>query len=515
MATTSLPATAMATASMRRNSILPFHQRLFILLLTFSWVVVACFLTFQYSREKQFKVEQVNTRLQAANEQILELLEEHVSIQEIKKRHFKHVPDLRITLINTAGDAIYDSEEPSIVHRVNHNQRPEVKQALLTGSGYTTLRSSNSTQNEYFYSATRFDDLIIRTALPYNMSLINFLKTDRTFLWFMLFITLFLSIIAYLLTRRLGRNIARLREFSVRAGAGEIITATEQFPHDELGDISNQIIRLYSKLQRAAEDRDRERQAALYEAQEKIRIKRELTNNINHELKTPVASICGYIETVLDNPELDENIRKDFLKKSYAQAQRLSSLLRDVTTISKLDETGPTLNFQQVDIAKIISEITDNMASLPNGDRMRVNCNFSSPTYVFGDPALLHSVFQNLTNNAIAYSGGEDIFIRITSENANFYTFSFSDNGSGVEARHLPHLFDRFYRVDKGRSRKLGGTGLGLAIVKNAILQHHGTITVCNGIYGGLQFTFTLPKHEIASTAQESNVKKTSFFVRK
>lgn len=269
MATTSLPATAMATASMRRNSILSFHQRLFILLLTFSWVVVACFLTFQYSREKQFKVEQVNTRLQAANEQILELLEEHVSIQEIKKRHFKHVPDLRITLINTAGDVIYDSEEPSIVHRVNHNQRPEVKQALLTGSGYTTLRSSNSTQNEYFYSATRFDDLIIRTALPYNMSLINFLKTDRTFLWFMLFITLFLSIIAYLLTRRLGRNIARLREFSVRAGAGEIITATEQFPHDELGDISNQIIRLYSKLQRAAEDRDRERQAALYEAQEK------------------------------------------------------------------------------------------------------------------------------------------------------------------------------------------------------------------------------------------------------
>ena len=267
----------MATASMRRNSILPFHQRLFILLLTFSWVVVACFLTFQYNREKQFKVEQVNTRLQAANEQIFELLEEHVNIQDIKKRHFKHVPELRITLINTAGDVTYDSEESSIVHRVNHKQRPEVKQALLTGSGYTTFRSSNSTQNEYFYSATKFDKLIIRTALPYNMSLINFLKTDRTFLWFMLFITLFLSIVAYLLTRRLGRNIARLREFSVRAGAGEIITATEQFPHDELGEISNQIIRLYSKLQRAAEDRDRERQAALYEAQEKIRIKRELT----------------------------------------------------------------------------------------------------------------------------------------------------------------------------------------------------------------------------------------------
>ncbi len=194
-------------------------------------------------------------------------------------------------------------------------------------------------------------------------------------------------------------------------------------------------------------------------------------------------------------------MRTSFLQKSYAQVQRLSALLRDITTIAKLDETGPSLNFQSTDITAIIREITDNMASLPNGNKMRVNCNFNTPTYVYGDPSLLHSVFQNLTNNSVAYSGGEDIFIRLISEDQNFYTFSFADNGTGVEARHLPHLFDRFYRVDKGRSRKLGGTGLGLAIVKNAILQHHGTISVSNGIYGGLQFTFTLPKHEITVPA--------------
>ncbi len=504
----------MATASMRNKIKIPFHQRLFLLLLTFSWVVVACFVAFQYNREKQFKIEQVNARLQAANEQIADLLDEHVNIEDIKKRHFKHFPDLRITLITTAGDVLYDSDESSIVGKVNHKQRPEVLRAITTGKGYSSMRASHSTHTDYFYSATKYGNLIIRTALPYNLSLVNILRTDRTFLWFMLFVTLFLSVIAYLLTRRLGRNIARLREFSVRAGAGEIITATEQFPHDELGDISNQIIRLYSKLQRAAEDRDRERQAALYEAQEKIRIKRELTNNINHELKTPVASICGYIETILDNPDMNEATRMDFLRKGYTQAQRLSSLLRDVTTISKLDETGPTMNFQQTDISKIISDITENMKSLPNGDKMKVNCNFNSPIYVFGDPTLLHSVFQNLTNNAIAYSGGEDIFIRIISENQDFYTFSFADNGSGVESRHLPHLFDRFYRIDKGRSRKLGGTGLGLAIVKNAILQHHGTISVCNGIYGGLQFTFTLPKHEIIPTATKTETSQAHFLER-
>ncbi len=499
---------------MRKRIILPFHQRLFLLLLTFSWVVVGCFLVFQYQREKQFKIEQVNALLQATNVQIAKLMEEGADIASIKKEHFGQFPDMRITLIDTRGKVLYDTEATDVSGLANHSQRPEVRQAMLTGKGYTTSRVSDSMHQEYFYSATRTGNWIIRTALPYNLSLINTLKSDRTFLWFMLFITLFLSIITYLLTRRLGRNIARLREFSVRAGAGEIITATEQFPHDELGEISNQIIRLYSKLQRAAEDRDRERQVALYEAQEKIRIKRELTNNINHELKTPVASICGYIETILENPEMDETTRHDFLQKSYAQTQRLSSLLRDVTTISKLDETGPCINFQQTDISKIISEITENISSLPNGDKMKVICNIKSPTYVFGDPALLHSVFQNLVNNAIAYSGGEDIFIHIISENQNFYTFCFADNGSGVEPKHLPHLFDRFYRVDKGRSRKLGGTGLGLAIVKNAILQHHGTISVCNGIYGGLQFTFTLPKHEISPTQTNNKGKKTLLLER-
>ncbi len=491
----------MVTDSMHKKKHLAFHQRLFLLLLTFSWVLVGCFVTFQYDRERQFKIERVNTQLQSINSQIIDLLDENIDIETIRKKHLRQHPNLRITIVTSRGDVVYDSEGYDVAKRVNHSKRPEIQQALKTGRGYTLSRLSATTHEEYFYSATRHKHFIIRTALPYDMSLVNLLRGDRTFLWFMLLVTLVLSLVAYLLTRRLGRNIARLREFSMRAGAGEIITATEQFPHDELGEISNQIIRLYSKLQRAAEDRDRERQAALFEAQEKIRIKRELTNNINHELKTPVASICGYIETLLDNPDLDKPMRTSFLQKSYAQVQRLSALLRDITTIAKLDETGPSLNFQSTDITAIIREITDNMASLPNGNKMRVNCNFNTPTYVYGDPSLLHSVFQNLTNNSVAYSGGEDIFIRLISEDQNFYTFSFADNGTGVEARHLPHLFDRFYRVDKGRSRKLGGTGLGLAIVKNAILQHHGTISVSNGIYGGLQFTFTLPKHEITVPA--------------
>lgn len=114
---------------------------------------------------------------------------------------------------------------------------------------------------------------------------------------------------------------------------------------------------------------------------------------------------------------------------------------------------------------------------------------------VDGNPSLLYSIFRNLTDNSIAYGGeGVTITVQVLSESADFYTFSFSDNGPGVASEHIPHLFERFYRIDKGRSRKMGGTGLGLAIVKNSVLLHRGNISVRLGIAGGLEFVFTLPK---------------------
>ena len=131
----------------------------------------------------------------------------------------------------------------------------------------------------------------------------------------------------------------------------------------------------------------------------------------------------------------------------------------------------------------------------PEGQRLRVNCDFQGPVEVEGNPSLLSSVFRNLADNAAAYSGGRDIFIRLLSDTAEACTILFADNGIGVDEEHLPHLFERFYRIDKGRSRKLGGTGLGLSIVKNAVVIHGGTNTVRNGERGGLEFVFTLRKH--------------------
>ncbi|MEG0789901.1 MAG: ATP-binding protein [Alistipes sp.] len=483
----------MATDSRRR---LAYHQRLFLLLLGFSWILGACFILFQYGREKQFKAENLNAQLQLFNMQLLDALDDGKSPAQFIARHKIPAHDLRVTVMALDGRVLYDSSETGdSVTLPNHLQRPEVVAALQNGTGYTVQRLSQSTRDRYFYSAMRGDAFIVRSARPYTVSLTGILSADREFLWFMLGLTLLMSVTGYIATHRLGQNINRLRLFARQAEKGEIIGERATFLHDELGDISNNIIRLYARLQKAIGDRDREHAAAQHEQQEKIRIKKQLTNNINHELKTPVAVIQGYLETILNNPDMNPDTQKAFIEKSYAQSERLHRLLLDISTVTRMDEASHLLQRETVVVDDLIAEIASEVALLPEERRLRIHCDFPHPILVEGNLSLLHSIFHNLTDNATAYSSGRDIFIRLLDETDDSYTFLFADNGIGVDEEHLPHLFERFYRVDKGRSRKMGGTGLGLAIVKNAVVLHGGSIEAHNSDKGGLEFIFSLRKH--------------------
>ena len=216
----------------------------------------------------------------------------------------------------------------------------------------------------------------------------------------------------------------------------------------ELGDISNHIIRLYARLQKTTADRDREHALALHEEQEKIRIKKQLTNNINHELKTPVAAIQGYLETLLANPSLDAQRRTDFLEKSAAQTERLRRLLADISTITRMDEASQLIQKERVVLNDLIAEVTADMELKPADQRLRVNIDFPQQVEIVGSPSLLASIFRNLADNAAAYSGGRDIFIRLLSDTPEECTVSFADNGIGIGEEHLPHIFERFYRID-------------------------------------------------------------------
>lgn len=240
-------------------------------------------------------------------------------------------------------------------------------------------------------------------------------------------------------------------------------------------------VSMYDKLRDSEED--------------KTRLKRQLTQNVAHELKTPVSSIQGYLETIVSNPDIDAQTKEQFIQRCYAQSRRLSSLLADISTLNKLDDAPQGYEFEAVNIPDLLQTIRRDVSMQMEANHVTFRSLVEPGVDVNGNPSLLYSIFRNLTDNSIAYGGEEvTITVQVLSESTDFYTFSFSDNGPGVAPEHIPHLFERFYRIDKGRSRKMGGTGLGLAIVKNSVLLHRGTISVRLGIAGGLEFIFTLPK---------------------
>ena len=472
---------------------LSYHKRLFLMLLAFSWTIILCFVSFQYMREKQYRSEFIDAQLQLYNVHLISAIEEGYPYEDYISAKEKPFDDLRVTVISLSGDVLYDNMI-SIDSLDNHSMRPEVASAMKKGSGYLIGRQSVSDGREYFYSATKGDGVIVRTAIPYSASLQELLRADWTFLSIMIAMSFIMGVLAYYATKRLGNNIERLNSFAAKAEKGEEFDEDESFPNDELGSISNHIVKLYAQLQQTIKDRDIAHEARLREEREKIRIKQQLTNNINHELKTPVASIQVCLETLLSGINLTEEKRQELIERCYTNNERLRRLLEDVSLITRMESGSQLIGKEPVNINSIIDDIYDELNIMPEEERMYLHSEFNEQVMINGNLSLIGSIFRNLTENAIAYSGGKNIFITLIENNDEQCVIRFEDDGRGVEESQLPRLFERFYRVDKGRSRRMGGTGLGLAIVKHAVQFHGGNVSVTNRAEGGLRFEFSLKK---------------------
>lgn len=412
---------------------------IFFVMLLFSLAVSVVFVSFQYRREKEFKAEKLNAQLQVVNEDILLGIASGLSPKE-SVESIPHSDSLRISVIDTLGNVIYDtySDRPDTLS--DHRSRPEIAEALKKGNAHTVSRLSETGGVLFFYSATYDGSLIVRSAIPHGISLTQFMKVDDSFLYFISIVTLLMFAVSFVIARMIDRSVTYKGE------------------------------------------------------REKQDLKRELTDNINHELKTPVSAIKAYLETIITVPDINKATVLNFVGKAYEQTERLNKLLQDISTITRLDEAGWMFKHERVYLKEIIDEIREYIDVLPPEKRMELHTNITENTVVTGDPTLLYSIFRNLSENALAYSSGTDIYVNVESEDKNEIEISFADNGVGIDEEHLEKIFYRFYRVDKGRSRKVGGTGLGLAIVKNAVLYHKGKIKARQRRGGGLEFIFTLAK---------------------
>ena len=581
---------------------LSFSRKLFLSVISLFLVFAICFIAYQYQREREYKIELLNTKLQDYNSRLYEQLENQPLDSEIIDGYINNhiLEDLRVTLIDAQGNVVYDSYPSHNNQMENHLNRPEVQKAIKHGNGYDVRRTSETTGVPYFYSATLYEGYIIRSALPYDLNLVRHLAADQHYIWFTLIVSLLLIFIFYKFTSKLGTAINQLREFAKRADKNEPVETDMQsaFPHNELGEISQHIIQIYKRLRETKEALYIEREKLITHLQtsheglgvfnkdkkeilvnnlftqysnlisdsnlqtteeifsisefqkitdfinktpkrpgkeekrmsisinkngrmfiveciifqdlsfeisindvtqeeEQIRLKRQLTQNIAHELKTPVSSIQGYLETIVNNENISREKMQTFLERCYAQSNRLSRLLRDISVLTRMDEAANMIDMEKIDISLLVGNIVNEVSLELEEKHITVVNSLKPKIQLRGNYSLLYSIFRNLMDNAIAYAG-TDIRINISCfrEDENFYYFSFADTGVGVSPEHLNRLFERFYRVDKGRSRKLGGTGLGLAIVKNSVIIHGGTISAKNNQGGGLEFVFTLAKEK-------------------
>jgi len=550
---------------------------------------------FQYQREKEFRTEQLDQQLTIYNFTLNKFIEEKQPGWNEMDEYVHLFPDtsLRVTVVNMSGDVIFDSSVKEGTNIGNHLSRPEIKMANGSTNG-KAIRYSYSTGKDYYYLAQRFPNNYVRSALPYNLSLAGTLKANLMFLNFMAFVFILCVLALFLISRKFTKSIDRLRIFTQKAEKEEIPDTDIEFPNDELGDISKNIIKLYKLQLKTKDEVNKEREKLIKHLQisqeglgifssdkkeilanthfiqytnilsdqqcersdqifllpemaeinefidhsllnnqmkrkrmniekggrifalqcivfldntfeisindisvqeHENELKRHLTQNISHELKTPVSSILGYMESILNNPDLDPERQRFFIQRSFQQAQRLSSLLQDISMLNKMDEDKRLFDKETCILAELLTDVLNDVHLEIEQKKCNVLKNVNPEIQIQGNRSLLYSIFRNLMDNALAYGGDKlSIDINCYREDELFYYFSFTDNGIGVGEEHLNRLFERFYRVDKGRSRKVGGTGLGLAIVKNAVLYHGGTISAKNIPGGGLSFIFSLRK---------------------
>ncbi|WP_303023752.1 sensor histidine kinase [Duncaniella muris] len=484
---------------------LSYQWRLFLPLATILCIVFGLIIYYQYKREADYRAQIFGSELEMINNRILNAYDEDVNLRTFLnfiQKFFKGsvFEGVRVSvyfdgqLQYSLGTPIPIDNDGLTLRGYGLDNSPTEGSERKIIAGRTV--GSDEDGNCYLFSKTKSSDgrVTVRTAMPYSDNVHDAIDVDTT-VWLVIIGCLLTTLlVTYYFTSILSRNVVLLKDFAYRATTGGRFSGEDKFPRNELGEISREIIKLYRERLKAMELIKKERKIAINAIEEKVKITRQLTNNINHEIKTPVGIIRGYLESIIAAPEMDTATRNRFLDRMLMNVERLTDLLNDVSTMTRLENGADMIAVEKIDMHDLVYQIESDLPANNLSGNLEFSFDIPFECNVSGNYNLIQGMICGLIRNAALHSGGTEIGLRMISENKRFYVFSFYDNGNGVSSEHIPHLFERFYRVDTGRSRKMGGTGLGLPIVKSTIISLGGTISVHNRSTGGLEFIFTLPK---------------------
>jgi two-component system phosphate regulon sensor histidine kinase PhoR len=408
-------------------------------------------------------------------------------------RELARSANARLTIIAQDGRVVLDSEvDPARME--NHANRPEVREALQGRVGFST-RTSVSMGVPFLYAAGPLGDGVIRLAVPLEEveAHVNELRRSLVLYTGLAFIPgiLFAAFLARYFSGRLGEVI----RYASTLAMGNFKTRLQRPGNDELGILGKQLNETGEKLQKMFEELQREH----VELEKLERIRKDFVINVSHELRTPLASIQGYTETLLNGALEDRENNVKFLNIIQQNAERLARLTGDLLILGRLELKTQKLQPASYYVNPLLE---DCIATLrPMADKKGIEIRYEPAPEVgaaFCDSEALHQIMMNLLDNAIKYTpeGGHIVvFARHVKDPARgeMVEVGVRDTGIGIPAGELPRLFERFYRVDKARSRALGGTGLGLAIVKHLVRSLGGEVHVDSVVNQGSTFRFTLP----------------------
>jgi two-component system, OmpR family, phosphate regulon sensor histidine kinase PhoR len=413
-----------------------------------------------------------------------------------RTREIASALEARLTLIDRLGVPLADSEADP--HRMeNHRDRVEVAAALAGHPGSATRRSA-TTHTDFLYVAVPHRLGAVRLAVPlaHVRSQVNLIRRRMLISTALAFLPAFL--VAALFARSVSSKLGAIIDYAGKLAEGHFSARLSRPGSDELGVLGTKLNDTGSKLE--------ELQHEHQELEKLERIRKDFVINVSHELRTPLASIQGYTETLLDGAIHDPNHNIRFLNIIRQNAERLTNLASDLLTLSRIELGTQKFQFASYYSHNLLHDCADAMRPLAAKKSIVLHA-VEPPANeeVFCDWKAVHQALCNLLENAIKYTpdGGTITVGTTPDDRRGFIRFYVRDTGIGIPREELPRLFERFYRVDKARSRELGGTGLGLAIVKHLARSHGGDVAVDSEPGRGSTFSFTLPDHDNGIGAQQ------------